>query len=164
MQYANDVQVILDDSYPNGLRFEGSDGWVFCARGAAQVTGSDPTVSASEPRALDASDPSILSAPFSATDVRWAPSDNHYRNWLEAIVSRNDPIAPVDQAEKSLQTCAAAWISMKLDRPVTWDAAREEFPGDVAANAMRSRAPRLSRYDVRGLLRRAGVAAGSGLP
>ncbi len=38
------AQVILDDRYSNGVRFGGSDGCVFCARGAAQVTGSDPTV------------------------------------------------------------------------------------------------------------------------
>lgn len=165
MQYANGAQMILDDSFPNGLRFEGSDGWVFCARGSARVTGSDPVVAAGrEPKALDASDPRILAAPFRPADIRWASSDNHYRNWLEAIASRRDPIAPVEQAVKSLQTCAAAWISMKLDRPVTWDPAREEFAGDVAANAMRRRVPRLARYDVHGLLQRAGVAAASGLP
>ena len=163
MQYANGAQVILDDSHPNGLRFEGSNGWVFCARGAAQVTGSDPAASRGEPKALDASDPRILSDPFAPADIRWAPSDNHYRNWLEAIASRRDPIAPVEQGVKSLQACAAAWISMKLNRPLTWDPAREEFTDDAAANAMRRRVPRLVRYDVHEVLRRAGVAAG-GVP
>ena len=164
MQYANGAQVILDDSYPNGLRFEGSDGWVFCARGAAQVTSSDPNASGAEAKALDASDPAILSTPFTERDVRWMPSDDHYRNWLEAIGTRKDPIAPVDQAVRSLQACAAAWISMKLNRPVTWDPAREEFTEDVAANAMRRRAPRMARYDVHEVLRRAGVVAASGRP
>lgn len=163
MQYANGAEVILDDSFPNGLRFEGSNGWVFCARGAAHVTSSDPGAPAGEPKALDASDSRILSEPFGPADIRWAPSENHYRNWLEAVASREDPIAPVDQAVKSLQTCAAAWISMKLNRPLTWDAAREEFTGDAAANAMRRRVPRMARYDVHGLLRRAGVAADGGL-
>ncbi len=162
MEYAGGVQVILDDSYPNGLRFEGSDGWVFCARGAAQVTGSDPSSSRGEPKALEASGARILSEPFGATDIRWAPSDNHYRNWLEAIVSRRDPIAPVEQGVKSLQACAAAWISMKLDRPVRWDPAQEEFPGDAAANAMRRRVPRRARYDVEGVLRRAGIGIAGG--
>ena len=157
MQYANGVQLILDDTYPNGIRFEGSDGWVFCARGAAQVTASDPTVSASAPKALDASDPHIIQTPFTERDVRWMPSDNHYRNWLEAIPTRKDPIAPVDQAVRSLQACATAWISMKLDRPVTWDPAKEEFVNDNQANAMRRRTPRSAAYDVHRVLEAARV-------
>lgn len=159
MQYANGAQVILDDSYPNGLRFEGSNGWVFCARGAAQVTASDPAATSSEPKALDASDPTIINTPFTERDVRWMPSDNHYRNWLEAIATRRDPIAPVDQAVRSLQACAAAWISMKLDRPVTWNPSREEFTGDAAANAMRRRTPRSAAYDVHRVLGAAQFAA-----
>jgi myo-inositol 2-dehydrogenase / D-chiro-inositol 1-dehydrogenase len=155
MQYANGVQVILDDGYPNGLRFEGTDGWVFCARGVAQVTASDPrTTSQSEPAALAASSPGILSAPYGSSDLRWAPSTNHYLNWLESVQSRREPIAPVDQAVKSLQACAAAWISMKLGRPVTWDPVAEEFPGDVEANTLRRRAPRSARYDVHRLVQR----------
>ncbi len=153
MQYANGATVILDDSYPNGIRFEGSDGWVFCARGAAQVTSSDPAAPADAPKALDASNARIISDPFTDREVRWMPSDNHYRNWLEAIQTRTDPIAPVDQAVRSLQACATAWISMKLGRPVTWDAAREEFPGDAEANALRTRAPRSSRFDVHRIAR-----------
>ncbi len=153
MQYPNGATVILDDSYPNGLRFEGSDGWVFCARGATQVTSSDPATPSDAPKALDASDSRIITEPFTERDVRWMPSDNHYRNWLEAIHSRTDPIAPVDQAVRSLQACATAWISMKLGRPVTWNAAREEFPGDAEANALRMRAPRSSRFDVHRIAR-----------
>ena len=161
MQYANGVQVILDDKYTNGLRFEGSDGWVFCARGAAQVTSSDPNAAAasSQAKALDASRMEILTAPYDAKAVRWMPSDNHYRNWLEAIPTRRDPIAPVDQAVRSMQACAAAWISMKLNRPLTWDPAKEEFVGDADANAMRMRKPRAAQYDVHRILRSAGLAS-----
>ncbi len=147
MQYANGVTVVLDDTHPNGLRFEGSDGWIFCARGAAQVTGSDPAAAAQD-RALDASDMRLVMAPHAADAVRWMDSTDHYRNWLEAIQSRRDPIAPIDQAVKSLQACATAWISMKLGRPVTWDAQREDFVNDPAATALRRRGPRSASYDV----------------
>ena len=44
MKYPHDVQVILDNKFENGLLFEGSEGWVFCARGAERVTASDPNV------------------------------------------------------------------------------------------------------------------------
>ena len=160
MQYANGAQVILDDTYPNGLRFEGSTGWVFCARGDTPVTSSDPkaATSSTEPKALAASDASIVTTPFTDRDVRFMPSDNHYRNWLEAIATRKDPIAPVDQAVRSLQACATAWISMKLDRPLTWDPAKEEFVNDPEANAMRLRKPRAAQFDVHRVLREARVA------
>ena len=86
------------------------------------------------------------------------PSDNHYRNWLEAISTRKDPIAPVDQAVRSLQACATAWISMKLNRPLTWDPAKEEFVNDPEANALRLRKPRAAQFDVHRVLREARVA------
>ncbi len=154
MEYANGVRVILDDAHPNGLRFEGSNGWVFCARGAAQVTSSDPNTAAAgaAPISLAASDPRLLGAPAGASDVRWAPSTDHYRNWLEAVQARTDPIAPIDQAVRSLQACAAAWISMKLGRPLEWDPARESFTNDAEANALRKRTPRSARYDVHRLV------------
>ena len=150
MVYPNGVRVIMDQRYPNGIRFEGSDGWVFCARGNAQVTSSDPSAGTqSDGRAsLDASRDSILHAPYGARDIRWPASDNHYRNWLEAINSRTDPIAPVDQAVRSLQACATAWIAMKLGRTLTWDPTMEQFVGDAEANAFCARTPRLAKYDV----------------
>lgn len=163
MVYPNGVRVILDQSFPNGLRFEGTDGWVFCARGAAQVTSSDPaaTTGTNGPRALEASNPAILTAPYGVRDVRWPVSTNHYRNWLEAIASRTDPIAPVDQAVRSLQACAAAWIGMKLGRALTWDAASEQFVGDAQAAALCARAPRSATYDIGAVMKAAGLARGS---
>ncbi len=157
MQYANGVQLILDQSFPNGIRFEGADGWVFCARGSGQVTSSDPNAAAQgDGRAsLDASNLSILSAPYRASDKRWPASDNHYRNWLEAIETRKDPIAPVDQAVRSLQACAVGWISMKLNRQLTWDAKRERFVNDDQANALCARKPRSAAYDVATLAKQA---------
>ena len=89
--------------------------------------------------------------------MRWPASTNHYRNWLEAIVSRADPIAPVDQAVRSLQACAAAWIGMKLNRPLTWDAPREQFVGDADASAMSRRPPRSARYDITAVMKAAGL-------
>ena len=151
MTYPGDVRVILDNEFPNGIRFEGADGWVFCARGAGLVTSSDPGAAkqaGSARKSLDASKMEILTAPYGAKDVRWPASDDHYRNWLEAIVSRKDPIAPVDQSARSLEACAAAWIAMKLQRKLTWDPKRETFVNDAEANALRGRKPRSAAYDI----------------
>jgi predicted dehydrogenase len=160
MAYPGGVRVILDNAFPNGIRFEGADGWVFCARGAGLVTSSDPGAARqADParKSLDASSLDILTAPYGPKDVRWPASDDHYRNWLEAIVSRNDPIAPVAQSARSLEACAAAWIAMKLQRKLTWDPAREAFVNDAEANALCARRPRSAAYDIAQVMKRGGL-------
>ena len=75
------------------------------------------------------------------------PSRTHHGNWLESIVANRQPIAPIQQSARSLEACATAWISMKLQRKLTWDAATEMFTGDGAdaANALRTTARPASR-------------------
>ncbi len=161
MLYPNGVTVILDDKLPNGIRFEGSEGWVFCARGSERVTASDGNAADQRDparRPLLASDEKILAAAPGPSAIRWAPSSDHYLNWLEAIASRKDPIAPVEQSARSLAACAAAWIGMKLGRKLTWDPEKEEFKGDAEANAMRARKPRSAHYDIAALMKKAGLA------
>ena len=158
MVYPGGVRVILDNAFRNGIRFEGADGWVFCARGSAQVTASDPGTSQQDKRpALEASNPSILTSPLPANAVRWAPSDDHYRDWLLAVAARKDPIAPIDQSARSLEACAAAWIAMKLQRPIWWDVQAEQFKDDAAANALCGRKPRSAAYDITAIMKKAGL-------
>ena len=73
--------------------------------------------------------------------------------------TRRDPVAPVDQAVRSLEACAAAWIGMKLERRLTWNPEKEMFLGDYEANVMRERKPRSVGYDFRRLLKEAGLSA-----
>jgi predicted dehydrogenase len=159
MLYPKNVQVILDNEFENGIRFEGDEGWVFCARSEEKVTASDPNTPAGREALLPlrASDPKILS-PLGSEAVRWMPSRTHHGNWLESIVANRQPIAPIQQSSRSLEACAAAWISMKLKRKVTWDAATEMFVGDAAANAMRGRHARKPEYDFELALKKAGIA------
>jgi len=159
LQYPKNVQVILDNKFDNGLRFEGDEGWVFCARSDEKVTASDPITSSEREKLkpLRASNPKILS-PLDGNVVRWMPSRTHHGNWLESIVANRQPIAPIQQSARSLQACAAAWISMKLRRKVTWDAATEMFVGDDEANALRGRKSRKPEYDYELALKNAGIA------
>ncbi len=148
LRYPQDVRVILDDKYPNGIRFEGDDGWVFCSR-------SDD---GSGKPSLQAGDKKIL-LPLDANAVRWAPSKSHYGNWLESIVANCQPIAPIQQSARSLQACVAAWISMKLKRKLTWDATTEMFVGNDAANALRGRTARKPEYDYAVAMKKAGLGS-----
>jgi predicted dehydrogenase len=159
MLYPNGVLLIMDNTFPNGIRFEGTEGWVLCARGSAQVTASDPASgNQSEAKSLAASDPKLLTAPLGANAKRWAPSEDHYLDWLQAVAARRDPIAPIDESARSLEACAVAWIGMKLGRKLTWDPKKEQFVNDAEANAMCLRKPRSAAYDIVQVAKKAGLA------
>ena len=159
MLYPKNVQVILDNKFETGIRFEGDEGWVFCARSEEKVTASDPNLPIGREALLPlrASDPKILS-PLIGDSVRWMPSKTQHGNWLESIVANRQPIAPIQQSARSLEACCAAWIGMKLKRKLTWDVATESFVGDDAANALRSRKARKPEYDFELMLKNAGIA------
>ncbi len=148
MLYPKNVKVILDEKFENGIRFEGDEGWVFCARSEEAVTASDPNLSTNHERLkpLRASDSKILS-PLGREAIRWQPSKSHHGNWLESIAANTQPIAPIQQSVRSLEACATAWVSMKLGRKVTWDSTKEMFVNDDAANALRGRRARKPEYD-----------------
>ncbi len=157
MLYPNQVTVITDNTFDNGIRFEGEDGWVFCARGAVSVTASDPKAAPTQLKPLEASDPKIL-LPLGPNDShRWMESPDHYQNWVESVIANRDPIAPVDQAARSVQACRTAWIAMKLKRKLTWDAAKECFVNDDEAKALCARKPRSPEYDFKVLMKNAGI-------
>jgi predicted dehydrogenase len=160
MMYPNNVQVIMDNSFTNGIQFEGSLGTVFCARGSERQTASDPVQTGVDTKKgpLWASNDKILYPRIGPEGKIWMPSQDHYRNWLESILSRKDPIAPVDQSSRSLEACAVAWIGMKLNRKLTWDAKKEMFAGDKEANAMITRKARKSEYDLALIMKKAGLA------
>jgi predicted dehydrogenase len=159
MIYPGDIKLILDNSFTNGILFEGTEGTVFCARGSEKVTASDPVSTVDNKKGpLWASNDKILYPRVGPEGKIWMPSPDHYRNWLESIISRKDPIAPVDQSSRSLEACAVAWIGMKLGRKLTWDPKKEEFPGDKEANAMLSRKARKPEYDLALIMKKAGLA------
>jgi len=61
-EYQNGITMITSGGFPNGIRYEGSEGWIFVTRGNYTASASDPVSSANNNKALDASDPKILSS------------------------------------------------------------------------------------------------------
>lgn len=141
-KYANGVSMHISSRYPNGVRFEGTEGWIFVTRGAEQVTASDPTAPGAGPAPLQASDPKILQAAIPSNGIHLYESSEQHLNWLECIRTRRQPVAPVEVGHRSGSACLVAYIAMKLGRKLTWDPNREVFVDDEQANAMRSRPQR----------------------
>lgn len=144
MKYANGVTVIIDHTLPNGVRFEGDDGWIFVTRGAERVTASDPVPKGAAAKALQASKPEILSTPLGEKEIRLhaSPNGDHHLDWITSIQTRKPAVTNAELAHRSTSACITGWIAMKLGRKLAWDPDKEEFPGDETANAMRARPQR----------------------
>jgi predicted dehydrogenase len=61
---------------------------------------------------------------------------SHVRNFLDCVKSRRQPTAGLERAHRVATVCHLANISLRLGRPLRWDAATEEIAGDAEASAM----------------------------
>ena len=139
-KYANGVKMIIHDKFPNGIRFEGSKGWIFVSRGDEKATASDPASTVG--KRLAASDPEILESKLGPNDFHFHKSTDHHLDWLQSIQSRKPAVTTAEEAHRSTSACILAFISMKLGRKLRWDPAKEMFLDDNEANGMRSRPQR----------------------
>ena len=141
-KFANGAVMQISGGFPNGIRFEGAEGWIFVTRGNYTVTASDPTSKNENAKALTASDPRILESKIGPDEIHLPVSKEHHGNWLESIISRRPPIAPAEVAHRACSTCLLSHISMKLPRTLYWDPQKERFINDDEANSMLSRPQR----------------------
>jgi predicted dehydrogenase len=140
--YADGVRMIVSGDFPNGVKFIGTDGWVFVSRGDERVTATDPSAKLKDSRALAASDPKIITSMIGPGEIHLYESADHHGNWLDCVRSRRQPIAPVEIAHRACSTCLIHHVAMKLKRKLFWDPSKERFRNDDEANAMLSRPQR----------------------
>ncbi|MBM4104010.1 MAG: Gfo/Idh/MocA family oxidoreductase [Planctomycetes bacterium] len=141
-KYASGITMEISSAFPNGVRFEGTEGWIFVARGNVGVTASDPTSGKSKNSHLMASDPKILDIQIKDSEILLYKSPEQHLNWLECIQTGKQTVAPVEVAHRSCSACLVSSIAMKLRRKLKWDPAKELFIGDDDANSMLSRPQR----------------------
>lgn len=141
-KYANGVTMYIGGDNPNGIKFEGEDGWIFVTRGNVGVTASDPGSGGKPNEAFKASDPKILTSVIGPDEFHLYESPEHHKNWLDCIVSRQQPITPAEIAHRSCSACLLAHTAMKLPRKLYWDPLRERFKNDDEANSMLRRPQR----------------------
>lgn len=68
------------------------------------------------------------------TDERVYYSDNHYQDWVDAMKTRTRPNCDVEIGHSTAALCNVANIAYELQRPLLWDAEKEQFTGDDFAN------------------------------
>jgi predicted dehydrogenase len=107
----------------HGVKFIGSDGWIFVTRGK-----------------IDASNPDLLKQELPASAERLYVSNNHMGNFFDCVRSRKQPICDAEIGHRAVSVCHLGNISMRLGgRKLQWDPVKEMFIGDEAAQAMVAR-------------------------
>jgi len=140
-KYANGVTMHVSGDFPNGVKFIGTEGWIFVSRGNVSVTDSDPSGGGDNP-AFKASNPSILESRIGPAEIHLQVSEEQHLDWLQSIRSRKAPVAPAEVAHRSTSACLVNHIAMELGRKVFWDPQKERFLNDDEANAKLSRPQR----------------------
>jgi len=124
-RYRTGVEITVTNEYENGVKWEGENGWVFVTRGR-----------------LDAEPKSLLEEEFDPTETHLPRSPGHQRNFIDCVKSRKAPIAPIEQAHRTITVSHLGNIAMRLGRTVRWDPDAERFIDDPTAERMRDRAMR----------------------
>jgi predicted dehydrogenase len=140
-EYANGITMYTSGGFPNGIRYEGSEGWIFVSRGDYAATPTDPT-SKVRAKALDASDPKILGSVIGENEKHLYHSDDQHGNWLDCIETRKEPISPIEIGHRACTVCLITHVAMKIPRKLTWDPIKENFGNDAEANAWLRRSQR----------------------
>lgn len=120
--YRSGVVLKISNQFRMGVTFKGTDGWVYVNRGQ-----------------IDAHPKSLLEEQFDASDIRLPSSDHHFRNFIDCVISREEPVAPVEQAHRSISICHLGNIAMLLGRDLKWNPEREQVIGDHVAHSMLNR-------------------------
>lgn len=121
--YANGVTMIVSNKERGGVTFDGESGWVWADRGRH-----------------DASSKEILNSKIEDNETHLYVSDNHYRNFIDCVLSRKEPIAPVETAHRSITVCHLGNIALRLGREkLRWDPKKERILGDDEAAKMLKR-------------------------
>ena len=119
--YENGVELIVSNTgegidIPFGVRFHCEDGMVWADR-----------------RKKDANPKSLLDIELEDKD-RLYTSDNHYRNFIDCVISREQPVAPCEVGHRSITIAHLGNIAMMLNQDLEWDPVKEEVKNNFAAN------------------------------
>jgi predicted dehydrogenase len=138
--YANGVEMYMGEDNPNGVRFEGSDGWIFVSRGNVGVTAADPTTG--DNKAFQASNPKILGSKIGPNEIHLMESSEQHMSWVDSIQTKKPTISPAEIAHRSCSACLIAHIAMKVPGKLDWDPKAERFTNSDEANKLLSRPQR----------------------
>jgi predicted dehydrogenase len=135
-RYRNGAELICKTDQPGfGIRFEGTEGWVEYGYQGLKTHPESLKTSPIGPGEIHLP----MSNPNRTEEAGQHHVPDHVRNFLAAIKSRQDPIAPVEVGHRSATVCHLGNIAMRLKRKLRWDPVKERFVDDAEANRMLTR-------------------------
>ncbi|MCK4872920.1 MAG: Gfo/Idh/MocA family oxidoreductase [Phycisphaerales bacterium] len=123
--YENGVELIVTSHDSTGVEILGDEGRLFVKRGHIE---SEPS--------------SLLQTRFAPNEMRLYQSDDHHQNFLDCIRSGREPIAPIEDAHRTITIAHLGNIAMRLGTEIHWDPTLERAIGNDSANRMLGRAMR----------------------
>jgi predicted dehydrogenase len=110
--------VVKSDGQRNGIKFEGSAGWIWVTRGA-----------------IDASNDDLVTTPLPEAAERLYSSSDHMANFFDCVKSRKLPICDAAVGHRAASVCHLGNIALRTGFNLKWNPGQEQFDGDHATEA-----------------------------
>ena len=111
--------VVNENGQRNGIKFEGSNGWIWVNR--------ERNRGQRRRRCSPRPCPPARNALYVSND--------HMGNFFDCVRSRKLPVADVETGHRSASLCHLGVIALRLGRKLQWNPAREKFTGEGAKEA-----------------------------
>ncbi len=125
--YANGVRMTIENKGPRGVKFEGSDGWIFIA-----IHGGD----------LSAEPASLLQEKIGRDEIHLGRSPGHHKNFIDSVISRRPPVAPAEVGHRTASICHLGNIALITGCKIDWDPDAEVCTNNPDLNRYLSRTMR----------------------
>ncbi len=113
------VQKYHPDFHSHGTTFIGSTGWVNVDRSG-----------------IYAHPESLLKSVITPDEIHLYESDNHYKNFIDGVKSRKQPVSTIQSAVQTDTICHLSDICIRRGRKIKWDNEKEMIIGDEQAARM----------------------------
>ncbi len=131
-KYKNNIIMTHEKwEWNNAVIFTGTEGELRIARGKLETTPA-----------------SIKDKPIADTQKHVYKSENHYKDFLNAMRKRTKPICDVEIGHRTATVCNIGNIAYEVKRPLKWDPKKEKFKDDAEANALLGR-PMLNEWAIK---------------
>jgi len=128
LKYPDDITMIMAGGYKEirgGVKWIGSEGLVWVTRGHFESSNEDWE--------------DMKQLPDSMRKIQLTVSNNHQRNFLDSVRSRQPTITPVETAHHSATPGHLGLIAMLLKRKIRWDVKTEQILDDPEATQLMTR-------------------------
>lgn len=122
-EYANGIRMTHEDfGKNNAIRFTGSKGQIDVRRRNIETTPAE-----------------LATQVIGANEIHVYRSEDHHKDWIEAIRKRSRPICDVETGHRTASVCTLGNLAYELKRPLEWNPEKEKFKKDKEANKRRNR-------------------------